>query len=359
MNITIIGAGNSGLAMAAYLSLSGHTIALWNRSRKTIEQLIKTKTIHCHGIVQGDATLALVTTNLEEALADADLAIITTPANAHRGLAERFSRALKKELPVILAPGRTCGAIEFLHHYYLGDPSAAPVVAETQTALLTSRKDSPVDATIYAVKDGVYLASADPDFTSDMILDRLPSCLSNHLVAAQSMIQTSIGNVSVVLHCAPLLFNSGWTECQNSTYKYYYDGITPRIAKFIEKIDQERIRVSEALGHRVESTKAWLKRSYHSEGDTLYERLQNTASYHQIEAPSTMKHRYIYEDIPYGLVPIESLGRSHGIDMTYSSLTIDLASRLMNQNFRATGRNLKDIGFTGFSPKKQGRHHDD
>lgn len=345
--------------MAAYLSLSGHTVSLWNRSRKTIERLYATKTIHCDGIVHGDAKLALVTTDLEEAIEEADVAIIATPANAHRGLAERFSRVLKNDLTIVLTPGRTCGAIEFLHYYYLGNPSASPVVAETQTALLTSRKNSPNGVTIYAVKDDVYLASADPDFTSDEIIAELPPNLKDHFASAQSMIQTSIGNVSVVLHCAPLLLNSGWTECQESTYKYYYEGITPRIAVFIEKLDRERIRVSEAMGQRVESTKAWLKRSYHSEGDTLYECLQNTASYRHIEAPSTMKHRYIYEDIPYGLVPIESLGRSCGVDMTYSSLTIDLASRLMNQNFRATGRNLREINFKGFIPKKRVRRHDE
>ena len=36
MNITVIGAGNSGLAMAAHLSLNYNCVTLWNRSRETI-----------------------------------------------------------------------------------------------------------------------------------------------------------------------------------------------------------------------------------------------------------------------------------------------------------------------------------
>jgi len=32
MKITVIGAGNSGLAMAAHLAMEGYSVRLWNRS---------------------------------------------------------------------------------------------------------------------------------------------------------------------------------------------------------------------------------------------------------------------------------------------------------------------------------------
>ncbi len=50
MNITVVGAGNSGLATAAHLSKEGgHSVTLWNRSKETIELLMKSKEIHCEG----------------------------------------------------------------------------------------------------------------------------------------------------------------------------------------------------------------------------------------------------------------------------------------------------------------------
>lgn len=61
-----------------------------------------------------------------------------------------------------------------------------------------------------------------------------------------------------------------------------------------------------------------------------------------------MKHRYIFEDIPYGLVPLEALGHMFDIDMSYTSLIIDLGSKLMNENFRENGRNLREIDFVDF-----------
>jgi len=144
--------------------------------------------------------------------------------------------------------------------------------------------------------------------------------------------------VGMILHCAPLLLNAGWTESSIHDFNYYYDAITPTIGKFIENIDAERVNVSEALGHKVESTKEWLIRTYHVMGSNLYECIQNNDAYKTISAPKTLNHRYIYEDIPCGLVPLESVGLRLGLKMEYTSLIIDLASKMLNCNFREIGR---------------------
>ena len=49
MKVTVIGAGNSGIAMAAHLSKEGNEVTLWNRSRANISKLMKTHLIHCAG----------------------------------------------------------------------------------------------------------------------------------------------------------------------------------------------------------------------------------------------------------------------------------------------------------------------
>lgn len=134
------------------------------------------------------------------------------------------------------------------------------------------------------------------------------------------------------------MLNTGWTENPSNIYKHYYDGITPTIANFIERIDEERVSVSEALGLKIESTEEWLKRTYHIEGDNLFECIQNNEAYKTIDAPNSLKHRYIYEDVPCGLVPIESVGLKLGLDMSYTTLTIDLACKLIGIDFRETGR---------------------
>ena len=98
MNITVMGAGNSGLATAAHLSMEGHSVTLWNRSEETIKELLETKTIHCEGVIEGSCTIHAVTADIEVAVSDPDLILITTPATAHRELAELIQEYQKIHL---------------------------------------------------------------------------------------------------------------------------------------------------------------------------------------------------------------------------------------------------------------------
>src|SRR5690606_2481880 len=117
MNVTVIGAGNLGLAMAAHLSKCGNNVTLWNRSRQTIEKLIKTRTIHCQGVIEGPVEIAQVTDDIGKAVENPDVILITTPANSHRFLAEIIGKNIKKETIIVLNPGRTFGALEFQQVY--------------------------------------------------------------------------------------------------------------------------------------------------------------------------------------------------------------------------------------------------
>lgn len=350
MKITVIGAGNSGLTMAADLALAGHEIILWNRTEDNIKKIKQTKKIFIEGQIEGEAQIKEATSDLNQALAEPELVIVTTPAFSHRELAFQFSKSLQTDAIVILSPGRTCGAIEFDHYYNQGSNLSKPIITEAQTVFHTCRKISEDRTHLYAIKEAVYLAGLG-ELSNQEICSRLPLGLQKHFQPATSMIQTSIGNVGMILHCAPLLLNSGRTEDQSSNYLYYHEGITPRIAEFLENTDRERIRLSEAMNFPVESTSDWVSRSYKSLGNNLYEKIQNTDAYSEIYAPTTLKHRYIYEDIPYGLVPLEALGKKLNLDMSYTGLIIELASKLMHENFRERGRYLREIEFSDILQK--------
>jgi len=345
MKVTIIGAGNSGIAMAAHLSNSGNEVTLWNRSKSTIAKLMETHLIYSEGEVNGEIPLHKVTDDIKEALVDPDIILVTTPANSHKELAELIAKNINKSTVIVLNPGRTFGALEFSEIYESYNKEHKQIVAETQTIIYTCRKTSDDSVNILAFKDSVLISSMDIE-EGKSIMDYLPECIKPYLIPAESMIQTSIGNVGMVLHCAPLLLNTGWTENKKNIYKYYYDGITPTVAGYIEKIDHERIEVSKALGFEVETTQEWLKRTYHVKGDTLYECVQNNEAYKTIDAPGSLKHRYIFEDIPCGLVPLEALGLKLGVNMSYTTLVVDLACKLLNTDFREMGRTLEYLHIT-------------
>lgn len=342
MNVTVIGAGNSGLAMAAHLGQQGNNVTLWNRSKTTISKLINTQTIYCKGIINDKIKIDLVTDDMKKAVKNSDVILITTPANSHKELAKLIGKSIKKETLIVLNPGRTFGALEFKEIYSRYNDKYEQTIAETQTIIYTCRKTGEDSVNIISLKNNVLISTLNSD-DNNKIIARLPQCVQQYFIPAKSMIETSIGNVGMILHCAPLLLNAGWTESNKHIYKYYYDGITPSIGRLIEKIDDERISVSKLLGLEVESTMEWLRRTYNVQGDNLYECIQNNGAYRTIDAPDSLNHRYIFEDIPCGLVPLESIGKNLGLDMTNTSIIIDLASSLLDIDFRNNGRNLKSL----------------
>lgn len=342
MKVTVIGAGNSGLAMAAHLSMAGNRVTLWNRSKSVISKLMETHKIYCQGAINGKAELELVTDDLEKAVENPDLILITTPASSHRELAKRLALCLKKETLIVLNPGRTFGALEFREIYRQWSPDLYQTIAETQTIIYTCRRTGEDSVNIISLKSDVLISTFHADDNQE-IISRLPACVREYFIPARSMIETSIGNVGMILHCAPLMLNTGWTESKTTVYKYYYDGITPSIGRLIEGIDSERVLISKLLGLEVETTKEWLERTYHVEGESLYDCIQDNEAYTTIVAPRSLDHRYIFEDVPCGLVPLEAVGKRLGVEMKHTKLIIDLACVLMGVDFRKTGRNLSYI----------------
>lgn len=338
--VLVCGAGHQGLTMAAHLALNGNKVHLWNRTQKNICALMKSGIIHCEGIVKGDARIDKVSDNISDVISD--FVMITTPSNAHKDIAKMLAPYAHKQMVIILNPGRTFGAIEFAEELKKCGVEHLPHIAETQTIVYTCRKTG-VDRThIIALKKEVKIAALQG---SDIcfILQHLPKCIKPYYKSVDSVSITSLSNVGMILHCAPVLMNVGWIESEKVDFKYYYDGISKSIAGVLEKMDIERQQVAAAMGYKVEPVADWLRKEYQVSGNTLYECIKNNEAYRTIDAPPTLDCRYIFEDVPNGLVPIEHLGKCLGIGTPIISMFIDLASVTLNCDFRVIGRRY-DIG---------------
>lgn len=335
--VAVLGAGSSGLAMAAHLMRHDHRVHLWNRSHERIACLAEQRTIHAAGVIPGSYTVDIVTSDLAEALRDVDVILITTPATAHDALAQRLAPFVRDDTVIVLNPGRTLGAFEFQRQLRASGAAASPIVAETQTIVYTCRATGPTTVAVLALKDNVLISAVDPLDTGKALL-RLPACLRSHLVPAGSHLETSFGNVGMVLHCLPMLLNAGWVENHVTSFRYYYSGITPAIAALLERLDAERVAVCAALDTTVPTTREWLRNVYGVTAPDLYHAIASNAAYATIDAPASLSHRYLLEDVPFGLVPTEEVGRALGVPTPTISLTIDLASALLETDFRAEGR---------------------
>ena len=338
--VTIVGAGHQGLAMAAHLSLNKVDCYLWNRSREHIRQIVDEGTITSRGVVEGTAKIKKVSTDIREVLKK--VIMITTPSSAHNDLARMLAPLVSEENIIILNPGRTFGALNFICNLKKAGCKNLPIVAETQTIVYTCRRSDINEVEIFALKNHVEIAAYKKDCLKK-IMDAIPTCLRTFFIPVENYMQTSLSNVGMVLHCAPLLMNVGWVESNKVEFKYYYDGISKTVADVLEKIDHERVEVASAAGIQIDSVSEWLKMTYSTHGDSLYECLQNNRYYREIDAPKSLQHRYVEEDVPNGLVAIESLADYYDMKTPVISTIINFANIVMNKDYRIIGRNYREL----------------
>lgn len=338
--VLVYGAGHQGLSMAAHLALNGVNVNLYNRTAENIRKIIDSSTISCSGIVNGNATINKASSNLSEVLAD--VVMVTTPSTAHKEIAKEIAPYVHERMVIILNPGRTFGAVEFAEELTHQGVKSLPQIAETQTIVYTCRKSGANSASIFALKKDVKIAAIKG---SDIqyILNAVPDCLRPYFTPVASVALTSLSNIGMVLHCAPVMMNVGWIECEKTDFKYYYDGISKSVAHLLEKIDAERQAVARASGFEVESLRQWLKRTYYVKGETLFECIQNNDAYREIDAPPSLNTRYIFEDVPNGLVPVEALGEEYNIPTPNITMVISLACAVMDVDYRKIGRSFQSF----------------
>jgi|Deesub1362A_J573_1020465.scaffolds.fasta_scaffold00052_4 opine dehydrogenase len=347
LKFAVIGAGGGGQATAAHLALMGFEVNLYNRSRERIKHIQRKKGIEVTGIINAFGELNKVTTNIKEAIEDADIIIVVVPASGHEDVAKLCAPYLKDGQLVVLTPGRTFGALEFINVVRKNGSSADIIIAETQTIIYTSRCKEHTEVEILALKKRVPLATLPATQTNNVV--EIMKDIYPQFVPATNVLKTSLDNIGAIFHPTPTLLNAGWIETPQTNFKYYYEAITPTVAKFLEIIDKERMDVAEALGIDALSAKDWLYEAYGVKGETLYEALQNNDKYHTIDAPMTLQHRYIFEDVPTGLVPLASLGDMLGVPTPNIKLIIQLASRLTGIDFWKNGRTVEKLGLKGLS----------
>ncbi len=347
-SIAVLGAGNAGRALAGDLARLGAEVVLWNRTPDHVAEIATLGGVELEGEVNGFGKLRLVTSDMGEALADADLVMVCVPAFGHRDVARQCAPHLRDGQIVVLNPGRTFGALDFLRELRDQDSSAEVVVAEAATFIFASRTSGPAQSRIMRIKHAVPVAAIPCARTGDVIASLKP--WYEQFTAAECTLDTSFANVGAVVHPAITLLNSARIENSQGRFDFYIDGVSPGVGRVLEAVDRERLAVAQLLGVSVRSMRDWLVSAYRATGRNLYEAIQANEGYRDISAPPTMENRYMLEDVPMSMVPMASAGRSFGLTPRAIESVIDLAGLLHETNFWSRGRTLSRLGLDGLSP---------
>jgi opine dehydrogenase len=155
--------------------------------------------------------------------------------------------------------------------------------------------------------------------------------------------------MGAIFHPALTLLNAARIESTHGEFQFYIDGATPSVARVLEVLDRERVTVASSLGIRARTAMEWLKLAYNTVGDDLYEAIHNQPGYIGIMAPRSLKHRYIFEDVPMSLVPIASLAQRYGVSVRGIDSIIRLACIIHRTDYWRRGRTLDKLGIENLS----------
>lgn len=346
LNYSIIGAGNGGMAMSGYLAMIGYRVNLYNRTLENIARLIRNPIISLTGQEEGLGILNKVTSNMQEAIENTKIIMVTVPAMGHYQMAREMAPHLEDGQIIVLNPGRTGGALEVYETIRRFGCNKDIIVAEAQTFIYACRATSSNNAHIFRVKNEVTLAAI-PSYKTDHVINLLNQAYPQ-FTKAKDVLETSINNYGAIFHPAPTLLNSGHIE-RGASFEYYTEGITPSIGDFIEKMDNERIAIGRALQIETLSAKDWLYYSYGAKGKNLYDTVQNNPAYQGLQAPKGLNIRYIYEDVPFSLIPMSSIARELGIKTPAINSIINIAELITGEDFYKEGRTLERLGLEGLT----------
>lgn len=340
----VIGAGHGGQAMAGHLALLGFPVILYNKSPHKLDAIRRQRGVWLEGYVEGFGRIDAVTTEIGEAVSEADILMVVVPACGHRAVARAMAPHLRDGQVVVLNPGRTGGAIDFENTLWSEGCHAGVTVAEAQTLIYASRAEQPGRAHIFRIKRRVPVAALPADRTPEVVA--LLQTALPQFTAAAHVLETSLNNIGSLFHPAPVLLNAGRIE-QGETFDYYHAGITPAVARVLEEMDRERCAVAAAFGVQVQPAQDWLREAYGAEGEDLRSAILNNPAYAGITSPRDLQTRYLYEDVPTGLVPIASLGDLVGVETPTLRSVAQLASVVHGTDYWAIGRTAQNLGLGG------------
>jgi opine dehydrogenase len=347
---SVLGAGHGGKAMAAHLSLMGFEVNLFNRTPEHISAIKARGGIELdsqEGGPHGFGKLNIVTSDIQLAVESADVLMVVVPSSAHASIARNVAPYLRDGQIIILHPGRTCGALEVAKIIRDAGNKADITISEAETFIYASRSDGPAQARIFRIKDAVPLAAL-PATRTEQVLEVVNQAYPQYINGI-NVLHTGLNNMGAIFHPTLTLLNSGWIESTHGDFQFYIDGVTPSVARFLEVLDRERVTVASALGIRANSAMDWLQMAYTTSGGDLHEAIHNQPGYYGIKAPSSLNHRYIFEDVPMSLVPIASMAQQYGVSVRGMESIIRIACIIHRTDYWRRGRTLRKLGIDRLS----------
>lgn len=360
--VAVLGAGNGGITFAAHFRETPGVewISLYNRSRARLEPIWDNDNrIFARGEIGGpegrEMPLDLVTGDPVEAARGADFIVLAGTQQSIAPLGRALGPHVTPEQAIMIGSGTLGSTWEMLAELRAGGCTDPPIVGEFNILPYATKLDKGQEGRVWV--RGIKQA-LDAAFSAG---EELPGPLRSWLLQVYpylnlfpDVLYTGLTGANMVVHPVVVLRNQHKVRA-GKPWPLYAEGVTPEVGALMDAVDGERLAIARACEIELPPLHQYLSTAYPPfDGATvtnLYEwfhsRMRSSAGQIHLEAvpgPTSFQVRLIEEDVPYGMVPLEALGRLVGVPTPTVSTFVDEASELMGADYRATGRSLARIG---------------
>ncbi len=343
MEIAVLGGGNGCFAAAADLSERGHRVRYWRRDADALAPLLDTGCMTIKDFQsERDVPIALPTSDLGQAMNGAELIVIPLPAFAQEDLAIRMAPHLSDGQVIFLPPG-TFGSYVMLSAARKAGCRADVAFAETGTLPWLVRKhgENTVAITTRATRlpTGVL-----PTRLHDRAIAAISQAFPNAIEPVEDALSGALMNAGPIIHPPLIMMNAGPIE-HFDHWDIHAEGTQPAIRRVTTALDAERIATRKALGygaphfpladHYDDEADEWMY------GNLAHDKLVDSGDWR--ESLDLKTHRYMVEDIGFGLAFLVSVAEWTGVPCPVARGLLALGSAVAETDFRSTGRTVETI----------------
>lgn len=346
-SIGVIGSGNTGLALACYLSNQQHSVSILTRDQQKVESLSKFKHIGAEGRLEGSFPIQGITADPQAFCATSEIIFVATVATAYRQVVNKLIPHLRQGHKIVLFSSKFGGSLEVSK--MIEDAGVKGVSVLETDALFACRAQADDYVAIKGIKQWTLFSAPKKSETirsGNIIKQFFPD-----LQAAENVIQRGITDFGAVAHPVTMLVNMNPID-RKEPFLFYVDGFTEKTVLLLEQMERDFRSVAEAYDTTLIPMHELLKRYYGCEDCCLYNAIRTVPAYQSITAPSTLDHRYISEDVACTLVPLQQLAQKAGVKTPMIDSVVNIATILSGDDLSQSGRTLEKLGWAGKSHKE-------
>ena len=349
MKIAVLGGGNGSFAAAADFALQGHDVRLWRRNAEQVaaHQAAGSRILLKDANGRHDVKLALVTTNVREAVLNAELILCPAPAFAQADIAGQLAPHLSDGQVVFLPPA-TFGSLIFATTARAAGNRAKVSFAETGTLPWLTRKHGPLEVAI-TIRAKRLPVGVFPHKSAPHALEVISRAFPGVIEPCGDALSGALMNAGPIIHPPLIVMNAGPIE-HFERWDIHKEGTQAAIRRVTDALDAERIAVREALGYG--SPHFPLAHHYAKEGEIWmygrgsHDRLTDSGDWR--ERLVLTEHRYMQEDLKLGLSFLVSVAELAGVATPLARSFLAIGETICGEDFVKTGRTLKNLGFGDF-----------